>query len=278
MRTVRLRWWLLAIVLIVSSVGSMDVAHAEPVPPGSVAIIGDFGSGTAPERQVADLVASVRPRVVVTTGDNVYSDAGYPRLVGGYYGSWVRSGTLLPATGNHDYAEGIEAFDAYFTGLHGRRWYSRTVQGVEFFVLDSEAMLQSRAQFDQQRAWLARAMPRSTADWQVVVLHHPPYSSGSVHGSSASFRWPFAQWGADLVLSGHDHDYERLHVGGLDYVVNGSGGRSLYPLGKPLRGSVVRNATDFGALFLSPSPTVLTGRFLATDGHTLDRFAIMNSR
>lgn len=272
------RTWCAAIVAAIAAVTVLTTAPGAGavgrVESASIAVIGDFGSGSSDERRVADLIRRVGPEAVVTTGDNVYSNAGYQRLVGDYYAPWVGSGRFLAATGNHDHAEGIEAFDAYFAMPSGRRWTSRTIGGIEFFVLDSEAMLQSSGQFAQQRAWLARELPRSTADWQVVVLHHPPYSSGSVHGSTLVFRWPFARWGADLVLSGHDHDYERLRVGGLTYIVNGSGGRSLYRFARPLPGSIARNSTDFGALFLTATPNSLTGRFVADSGRGVDRFEI----
>ena len=68
----------------------------------------------------------------------------------------------------------------------------------------------------------------STSAWQVVYFHLPPYSSG-YQGSVDWMRWPFAAWGADVVLSGHDHLYERLEVDGIPYVINGLGGGPIYP-------------------------------------------------
>lgn len=255
-------------------------AHAGPTSPFAtaseplVAVIGDFGSGTAAERRVADLVAQADPTTIVTTGDNVYGSAGYRALVGRYYGRWVRAGQFLPATGNHDYSEGIAAFDSYFSALNGRRVYQATRGDVGFFVLDSEAALASPAALARQRGWLRTALSGSHARWKVVVLHHPPYSSGTEHGSSRPFRWPFAAWGADLVLAGHEHNYERLRTGGITYVVNGAGGKDLYPLGRPLPGSRVRDDADFGALFLTQTPRALLGEFRTVSGRVVDRFSL----
>jgi tartrate-resistant acid phosphatase type 5 len=239
-----------------------------------IAVIGDFGSGTPPERQVADLVARERATTVVTTGDNVYTSAGYPTLVGSYYRRWVGSREFLPTTGNHDYSQGIANFDAYFSALNGRRVYSAIRGGVEFFALDSQAALTSSSAMSRQRTWLQAALRRSSARWKVVVLHHPPYSSGIAHGSSPQFRWPYAAWGADLVLSGHEHSYERLRVGAITYVVDGSGGKDLYALGRPLTGSVARDDVDYGALFLRPQARALVGEFRTASGRLVDSFSI----
>jgi hypothetical protein len=252
---------------------SATASDAGP-PPRSVAVIGDFGAGSDGQRAVANLVALARPRAVVSVGDNVYDDRGYQALVGDYYGRWVTSANLLPAVGNHDHAEGIDAFDAYFSFLDGRHVFSAGRAGIRFFVLDSTTALDSAESMSRQRAWLKRSLLASPARWKVVVLHHPPYSSGDVHGSTPEFQWPFAAWGADLVLSGHDHLYERIAVDGTTYVVNGSGGKDLYGFDDPVAGSRVRFDDDFGALFLTASDRALTGEFWSVAGVRVDRFTV----
>lgn len=72
------------------------------------------------------------------------------------------------------------------------------------------------------------------------MLHHAPFSSGSSHGSNPRVQWPFQAWGADVVLSGHDHLYERiLKTGGFPYFVNGLGGASIYGFGSAVSGEGV---------------------------------------
>ena len=242
--------------------------------PGSVAVIGDYGAGSDGQREVADLVASARPRAVVSVGDNVYDDRGYQALVGDYYGPWVASEDLIPAVGNHDHEEGIAAFDAYFSYLDGRHVYSAGRAGMRFFVLDSTTALDSPTSMKRQRDWLKRSLLASRARWKVVVLHHAPYSSSDQHGSTAEFQWPFADWGADLVLSGHDHLYERIVTDGTTYVVDGSGGKDLYGFGDAVAGSRVRYNDDFGALFLTASDRALVGEFWSVGGVRVDRFAL----
>jgi predicted phosphodiesterase len=242
--------------------------------PGSVAVIGDYGAGSDAQREVADLVASARPRAVVSVGDNVYDDRGYPSLVGDYYGPWVASEDLIPAAGNHDHEEGIAAFDEYFSYLDGRHVYSAGRAGMRFFVLDSTTALDSPASMKGQRDWLKRSLLASRARWKVVVLHHAPYSSSDSHGSTAEFQWPFAGWGADLVLSGHDHLYERIVTDGTTYVVDGSGGKDLYGFGDAVAGSTIRYNDDFGALFLTASDRALVGEFWSVGGVRVDGFTL----
>ena len=106
-------------------------------------------------------------------------------------------------------------------------------------------------------AWsgtLSRAA--SSAPWQMVLLHHAPYSSG-LHGSMAAMQWPYQAWGADAVLAGHDHDYERLQVGKIPYFVNGLGGMSRYPFLRQVAGSQARYSADYGAMLVTASETAI---------------------
>ncbi len=255
--------------------GNPTPAGAAPpeLPRGAVAVIGDFGSGLEAERSVADLVRRARPVAVVTAGDNVYDDRGYPTLVGDYYGRWVAAGNVLPAVGNHDHDVGIRAFDEYFSYLDGRHVYSAGRGGMRFFVLDSTTALGSATSMARQRAWLKRSLQASRARWKVVVLHHPPYSSGA-HGSSPELRWPYAAWGADLVVSGHDHDYERVSADRTTFVVDGAGGKELYDFNEPVPGSRVRYNAGYGALFLTATARTLTGEFWSAGGDRVDRFVL----
>jgi len=267
----------IAAAVALAATHPMPAQAAPPeLPRDAVAVIGDFGSGLDAESRVADLVTAARPVAVVTTGDNVYSDRGYPTLVGDYYGPWVAGEDLLPAVGNHDHDIGIAAFDEYFGYLDGRHVYSAGRGGMRFFFVDSTTALGSSTSMARQRAWLKRSLLASRARWKVVVLHHPPYSSGA-HGSSTQLRWPYAAWGADLVLSGHDHDYERVVADRMTFVVDGAGGKELYDFGAPLPGSRVRYNAGYGALFLTATARTLTGEFWSADGEWVDRFVLRSS-
>jgi predicted phosphodiesterase len=241
---------------------------------GIIAVIGDFGSGDENERAVAELVAARNPEAIVTTGDNVYSNAGYAALVGDYYGPFVAGGTFFPATGNHDYEQGIENFDDYFGYLNGQRDYTVVLGSAEFFVLDGEQGMASLDANHNQEMWLRRVVSASTTDYKIVIVHYPPFSSGNRHGSTPDYQWDFASMGIDLVLSGHDHIYERIEVGGVIYIVNGAGGKALYGCGDRVSGSAVCFDDNFGALFLRSTTDSLLGQFVAVDGTVVDEFSI----
>jgi tartrate-resistant acid phosphatase type 5 len=120
-----------------------------------------------------------------------------------------------------------------------------------------------------QAAWLKSRLQASTARFQIVYMHHPPYSSGP-HGSTLEMRWPYREWGVDLVLSGHDHIYERVVVGGLTYVVSGLGGAGPYPLRDRIPGDVFRYAGGHGASILDIDQTEIRIRFVTVEGKVID--------
>lgn len=269
-------------------------AEAAALTGSVVAVIGDYGVDTSAEANVASLVASWNPNAVVTVGDNYYTSGGtgtgkYDLVVGKYYcaflkgaasGSNCAGGTadvnrFFPATGNHDYSDGLIAnYTAYFALPGSELVYSQVVGDVEFFFIDSQACITSGTEMNAEKAWLQTALAASTVAWQVVVFHHPPYSSSSTHGSTTSMRWTFKDWGADLVLAGHDHTYERLSTGGLTYVVNGLGGAGRYAFGTPLAESQFRYNANWGAMKLVSSATSLVATFVSLGGTVQDTFTI----
>jgi len=103
-----------------------------------------------------------------------------------------------------------------------------------------------------------------------VAFHHPAYSSGE-HGSSAYMQWPFKKLGVDLVLSGHDHDYERLNIDGLTYFVDGAGGGTR-KIGSGIKGSIVRNDAPGGALLVQNTGSMITLQYQLPDGTIIDTF------
>ena len=129
------------------------------------------------------------------------------------------------------------------------------------------------AVLDSSDAPIPAQLAASTATWKLVILHHAPYSSAN-HGSNVTLQWPYQAWGADAVLAGHDHSYERFLIGGFPYFVNGLGGRSLYTIGAPEPGSVVRYDDDYGAMIVEADSTELTFQFLNRTGTVIDCYTI----
>jgi len=92
-------------------------------------------------------------------------------------------------------------------------------------------------------------------------------------------RWPFQLWGAHFVVSGHEHDYERIEISGFPYFVNGSGGRNLRPFGTVVTGSVIRDYADFGAQLveIDEAGTTMTVKFYHADGVLIDTRTIIDN-
>lgn len=231
---------------------------SEPEAPAVVdfAVIGDFGDGGPLAGAVASMIGEWDADFIVTTGDDTYGDETretaigqfYSDYIGAYVGSYGPGSSInrfFPSLGNHDYADGggLESYLEYFvlpgagvetTGTSGNERYYDFVWGpVHFFALNSNpGEPDGVTSTSAQARWLQARLAASTAPWQVVFFHHAPYSSGTEHGSVEDSQWPFAEWGADLVLNGHEHIYERLAVDGITYVISGLG-VSHYPIADP---------------------------------------------
>ena len=178
---------------------------------------------------------------------------------------------LFASPGNHEYV--TNQAQPYLDNIYlpannpadTERYYSFDWGPVHFVALDSNCAmgLASRGSLHAaaQKSWAAADLAATKQPWKVVFFHHPPWSSGE-HGSQLTMRRDFGplfeQYGVDIVLTGHDHDYERSKamVGdgvapsgtrGVVYWVVGSGGASLrsFPIAQP-SWTAYRNNTDAG--------------------------------
>ena len=276
------------------------VPPALPAAGFQFAVIGDYGSNTINERRVANLVASWEPAFVVTTGDNNYDNGAagtidrnigqyYSQFIGNYqgqYGDGSPTNRFWPSLGNHDW----RAIDCdgdtcdgpyldYFTLPGNERTYDVDMGLMHLFVVDSDdAEPRGITANSTQAAWLQAGLTASTACFDVVVFHNPPYSSGR-HGSNLTMRWPFAAWGAEMVLNGHEHSYERIDAAGMPYIVNGLGGKSKYKFENigtlpPGVTSLARYNAKYGAMLVTVSESGLTSQFFNTDGTLIDTYTL----
>ena len=258
--------------------------------PVTLAVIGDYGTNTPAADTVAALVASWKPDLIATTGDNNYPDGGadtidphigkrYHAFIGSYTGSFGAGATenrFFPALGNHDWrAEGAAPYLAYFTLPGNERYYEVHHGPVDLFIVDSDPHEPDGiTQVSTQAAWLRDRLRASKAPYRFVFMHHPPHSSGP-HGSTRDLQWPYAAWGATVVLAGHDHTYERIVKDGITFLVNGLGGEEPYPFKRDLvEGSIIRYAKDNGALKIVIDETAATFEFVTDGGTTIDRFTV----
>jgi hypothetical protein len=260
-----------------------------PVQAQRFAVIGDYGYTGAPERDVAALVDSWKPEFILTVGDNNYDvgdSATIDQNIGQYYHAYIypykgRFGPgatvnrFFPTLGNHDlYTTNGMPYLRYFTLPGNGRYYDFVRGNVHFFALNSDPIEPDGiTSTSVQAQWLKQRLAAATEPWKVVYFHHAPYSSGD-HGNTPAMQWPFKEWGASVVLAGHDHHYERLVVKELPYFVNGLGGRSIYKTNRPVAGSQVRYNDDYGAMLLTATPEVLTLQFSTRTGQLIDSYTL----
>jgi hypothetical protein len=196
----------------------------------------------------------------------------------GDYGQGADINRFFPTLGNHDWTtDNAQPYLDYFTLPGNERYYDFTWGPLHFFALDSDSREPDGVgSSSPQAAWLQAGLANSTAPWKIVYMHHPPYSSG-LHGSVDWARWPYQEWGADAVLAGHDHTYERLLINGFPYFVNGLGGGAIYYFVNILDGSQVRYNDDYGAMLVEADPRQITFQFITRQGVLVDTYTIEKS-
>jgi 3',5'-cyclic AMP phosphodiesterase CpdA len=199
-----------------------------PQPALRIAVVGDVGHPGGRLRRTAAAIDQAagtdRYDALLLLGDNVYP-AGDPdqleRTVFEPFGPLLDGGAqLLAILGNHDVTDGHGDEQIRRLGQRGR-WWSADLGPVLVVGLDS-----TEPTNPEQLAWLEKTLAASADSWRVVAVHHPPYSAG-YQGSNLTVRRTFGpifeRYGVQLVLSGHEHDYQRSRViNGVTYVVSGA--------------------------------------------------------
>lgn len=250
------------------------------------AVIGDYGLDIQPTRDVAAMITGWDPDFVTTVGDNNYfigaaetidTNIGthYHAFIGAYQGSkgpGSPDNRFFPCPGNHDWDGGsLDPYLEYFTLPGNERYYNLRRGPVELFFLDSDPREPDGvAPGTFQGQWLEAALAESDAIFKVVLMHHPPRSSG-YHRDSTWMQWPYRAWGADLLLAGHDHDYERIVSDGLPLLVNGASGAALRPYVLETVGSQRGHADSYGALRVRVNGERLIAEFVSPGGFLIDR-------
>ena len=264
----------------------------------TLAIIGDFGVDNTNEGAVASLIRrwddAARLDGVLTVGDNNYPNGAQSTVeanVGKYYSYFMYPyksyktpplykgapdtiNRFYPATGNHDWGDGLKNYLDYYAGI-------KTADGTPqyFYVRNFNTMvdvffLDSMNNMPAQGTWLQTRLSQSKAPWKIVLVHHPPYSSGQ-HGNTASTQLPYWAWGAHVVISGHDHNYERIFkrqgtCPAFPYIVNGLGGVGIRAISRTEPGSVFKYTQKYGAQLVTATPTQIKLEFITTDNVVQD--------
>jgi calcineurin-like phosphoesterase family protein len=262
-------------------------------------------AGTCRHARTATLVESLAPDAVAVLGDNQYEHGELQNFQLAYDPTWGRFKAIThPAVGNHEYEGDPERDDAsgyfdYFGAAAGdaaKGYYRWALGDWTLFVLNSGAINYTRptglrpdlpddcwpvscaAGSDQERWLRAELATLPAASCVLAYWHHPRFSSGfggahQPHPETEPLFDALRDHGAELVLTGHSHNYERFPpLDGITQFVVGTGGRNLHTnTGQPLPTTL---RTDvFGVLELTLAPTGWSSRFLAEGGETLDTAA-----
>jgi hypothetical protein len=196
------------------------------------AAVADTGMGNDGQYSVANAMASYykqRPfPMVVLAGDNIYGSGEISRVEEVFikpYAPLLENGVKFRAVlGNHDVLSNDGVDEVKYAPFNMRdRYYTFRQKNVDFFALDTNASEDWAIQLD----WLTKSLAESKAPWKIVFGHHPVYSSG-MHGGTKNLARDlpplFAQYGVQLYLCGHDHNYERSqNLKGTTYIVHGAG-------------------------------------------------------
>jgi 3',5'-cyclic AMP phosphodiesterase CpdA len=262
----------LAALVLACAFALAGYAGATTAPAASAArtllAVGDIAScASNGDEQTAALVSRI-PGTIAVLGDIAYENGSDSDFANCFEPSW---GKLVPrikaALGNHEYNTPGAAPAFKLFGLPPHGWYSYSLGAWHVIVLNSNCSEVGGCERDSPQArWLQADLAAHPTRCTVAYWHHPRFSSG-IHGSNVAYA-PFwdilARAKADLVLSGHDHDYERFApLEGIRSFVVGTGGKGHYPTLLPRPGSVVRNGDTFGVLRLTLRATGYDWKFLA---------------
>ncbi len=274
-----------------ASSGAPSLA-ASPSPSTDPVLLGagDIARCDATDDEATAALLERTPGIVFTLGDNAYEQGTAQQFRDCYGPGWGRvlDRTAFAVAGNHDYGTPqAAAFKAYFGAAavrDGVTWFSADVGAWHVIVLDADCgQVGGCGPASTQGRWLRADLAASTARCTLALWHQPRFSSG-IHGNDATVA-PF--WdalyaaGADLVLNGHDHDYERFApqdpqgradpASGITEVVVGTGGAALRDFGTKAANGIVRSSLAHGVLALTLQPNGWSFRFLSTDGSFSDQ-------
>jgi len=269
--------------LLASAYASSAPRPADSVVPvlvgaGDIARCGVYGA-----EATAKLLDAI-PGTVFTAGDNAYEKGSPDEYRRCYDPTWGRhKARTRPAPGNHDYrTRGAAGYFDYFgkvTGARGEGWYSYDVGAWHVVVLNSNCAAVGCSADSAQVKWLAADLEASSAKCTLAYWHHPRWGSGSRRpefGVQAFWEVLYAK-GAELVVNGHDHFYERIApidpkgapdpARGIRQITAGTGGASLYTFRKPPPPiTEVRDDKTFGVLKLSLKPDGYDWQFVGVPG------------
>ena len=277
----------LAIPLAATDAGQALLADPVPVPPPPAVLVGAgdiascSGSG---DEATAKLVEQI-PGTVFTVGDNAYEKGTASEFSQCYGPTWGRfKSRTRPAAGNHEYqTTGAKPYYDYFGAAAGDRtqgWYSYEAGAWHVVVLNSNCgPVGGCGAGSPQERWLRADLAAARADCIAAIWHEPRFSSAYGNSTSTKPFWDaLYQYGADIVVNGHHHDYERFapqdpdgraDPRGIREFIVGTGGKSLTSsFQTTTRNSEIRNNTTYGVMKLTLRADGYDWEFVPVAGKT----------
>lgn len=272
-----------------SATSASPSASATDEPVAVLVGAGDIGDCSTPDDTATAALLDDIEGTVFTAGDNAYENGTAEEFATCYDETWGRhKARTRPAPGNHDWnTSALRGYFGYFgdaaRGADGHSWYSYDLGAWHVIVLDSECSRVGGCGADSpQGRWLAADLEASDATCTVAIWHKPRFTSGE-HGNDRSVA-PFwtALYGAgvDVVINGHDHDYERFapqdpsaredRERGIREFVVGTGGTPLRTFERPVANSELRAAVVHGVLRLALREGSYDWQFIPVSGEFQD--------
>ena len=270
--------------LVLAFVASGASAVQAPNRTAVLLAAGDIASCQSSGDEATARLVAARRGVVAALGDNVYQGGTADEYARCYAPTWGRfKARTRPAPGNHEYVTpGAAGYFAYFgrrAGATDKGYYSYDLGAWHVVVLNSNCGDVGGCETDSpQGRWLRADLASHRRACTLAYWHHPRFSS-SLHGSDVRFEsfWQLLYAAhADVVLTGHDHDYERFapqtpagrldpRRGIVEFVV-GTGGKSHYLIGRPVANSRAHNDDTFGILQLTLRARGYSWKFVPVAG------------
>jgi acid phosphatase type 7 len=282
-----------ATVIIVAFLAILLAFGCAPEPPprppsGKVIVaVGDIAScSSTDDEATANLVGGIKGSTVLTLGDEAYPEGTTEDFDKCYKPTWGRfEDRTKPVPGNHEYntkeAKGYFNYFGKVAGEPDKGYYSYDLDGWHIVALNSDCEEVGCGASSPQVRWLEADLAKDAKSCTLAYFHYPLFSSGEyrpgIHEVKPLWEALYAA-DADVVLNGHDHNYQRFAPQdpngkadpkrGIREFVVGTGGRSLYSIGEPIANSEVANDETYGVLTLAPHPDGYEWRFLPVEGET----------
>lgn len=288
----------------VEETAAQQVEETEPIYADlTIVALGDSGTANDIQKQIAAYIEEIDYDFVLHTGDLAYGDGEKQQIIDKFEKIYSKNFRrhFYPTLGNHDYHTDsgqpyLDYFDLPKQALNKKdneRYYSFDKEGVHFIALDTNDPLDeiSGDRDDDMGDWLkADLIGAQDAKAIIVFMHHPPYNSGK-HGDDTRVQKKlvplFEKYSVDLVLSGHDHDYQRtcpiLNVDGqpkcndtkgIPYVITGGGGREPYEIDDTFPDYLIKGIEDTNYVVLKISDNTIKLTAYNGENKKLDSFSI----